>query len=213
MTDMAPNINKHLSQDQQASIRTAVVMAESRTSGEIVPMLVAQSDDYREAAAQAAAIMAAVLTLAVALVLQDTSVWFFLPTAFVLYFPLLAVVQRLPLLKLALTPDKRVNEIVRLRAIHAFYEQGLHHTREENGVLIFISLLERKVWILGDRGINAVIPTERWNALVTGLIAGIREGRMAEALLKTIAETGDILRQHFPSKADDTNELPDLLGE
>ncbi|MFH1029396.1 MAG: TPM domain-containing protein [Pseudomonadota bacterium] len=210
---MVPNINKYLSTDQQATIKAAVMKAESRTSGEIVPMLVAQSDDYREAAAQTAVIMAAALALAVSLALHDTSVWCFLPTAFVLYFPLLTVVHRLPLLKLALTPARLVSEIVRLRAIRAFHERGLHRTREENGILIFISLLERKVWILGDRGINAVIPAERWIALASGLTAGIRDGRMAEALVTTITEVGDILRQHFPHRAEDTNELPDLLGE
>lgn len=213
MTDMTTNINKYLSPDQQATIQAAVMKAESRTSGEIVPMLVAQSDDYREAAAQAAAIMAAALSLAVSLALHDTSVWLFLPTAFLLYFPLLAVVHRLPLLKLALTPGTRVSETVRLRAIRAFYERGLHHTREENGILIFISLLERKVWILGDRGINAVIPAERWVALASNLTAGIRDGRMAEALVTTIAEAGEILRKHFPCRVEDTNELPNLLGE
>lgn len=213
MTDMTTNINKYLSPDQQATIQAAVMKAESRTSGEIVPMLVAQSDDYREAAAQAAAIMAVALSLAVSLALHDTSIWLFLPTAFLLYFPLLAVVHRLSLLKLALTPSTRVSEIVRLRAIRAFYERGLHHTREENGILIFISLLERKVWILGDRGINAVIPAERWVALASNLTAGIRDERMAEALVTTITEAGDILSQHFPRRVEDTNELPDLLGE
>ena len=210
---MTPDTNKYLSAEQQAAIQAAVRKAESHTSGEIVPMLVAQSDDYREAASQAATIMSSALALAVSLALHDTSVWCFLPMAFVLYFPLLALAHRLPLIKLALTPAKRVSEIVRLRAIHAFYEQGLHRTREENGILIFISLLERKVWILGDRGINAVIPAEHWIALASDLTAGIRDGRMAEALVSTISEAGDILRQHFPHRADDTNELPDLLGE
>lgn len=213
MTDMTPDINKYLTADQQAAIQAAVMKAESGTTGEIVPMLVAQSGDYREAAAQAAALMAAALALVVSLALRDTSVWFFLPAAFVLYFPLLALIHRLPMISLALTPAGRVNETVRLRAIHAFYEQGLHHTREENGILIFISMLERKVWILGDRGINAVIAPERWNALASGLTTGIRDGRMVETLTATIIEAGDILRQHFPHRADDTNELPDLIGK
>ena len=203
----------HLSSDQQASIRAAVSKAEARTSGEIVPLLVAQSDDYREAAAQAAAVIAAALALALALIIQDTSVWFFLPAAFVLYFPALAAVRRLPLLKLAFTPAARVSEVVRQQAMRVFYEKGLHRTRDANGILIFISLLERKVWILGDRGINAVIPPERWVELASALGSGIRRGQLTEALVGVIAEMGDVLRQHFPSRPDDVNELPDLLEE
>lgn len=210
---MADIISRYLSPEHQAAVQAAVREAESRTSGEIVPLLVAQSDDYREAAAQAAAVMAALLALVVSLAVRDTSVWLFLPTAFILYLPALAMIRRLPWLKLAFTPTGRVNELVRLRAIRAFYERGLHRTRGENGILIFVSLLEHKVWILGDRGINAVIPPERWIAMASLLSAGIRDGRMAEALVATIAEVGDILRQHFPRRADDTNELPDLMGE
>lgn len=213
MTNMTMTTIAHLSSEQQAAIRAAVSTAESLTSGEIVPLVVAQSDEYREAAAQAAAVIAAALALGLALIIHDTSVWFFLPAAFVLYFPTLAAVRRLPQLKLAFTPAARVNEVVRLQAMRVFYEKGLHRTRDENGVLIFISLLEHKVWILGDRGINAVIPPERWIALTAALISGIRQGQLAEALVSVIAEMGDILRQHFPSRHDDVNELPDLLGE
>jgi len=203
----------YLSSDQQAAIRAAVGKAESLTSGEIVPLLVAQSDDYREAAAQAAAIIASALALVLALVIHDTSVWFFLPTTFVLYFPILAAVRRMPLLKLAFTPAARVRELVRLQALRVFYENGLHRTRDENGILIFISLLEHKVWILGDRGINAVIPPERWRTLASSLSTGIRQGLLTDALIGVIAEMGEVLRQHFPSRHDDINELPDLLDE
>lgn len=203
----------HLSSEQQAAIRAAVSRAESLTSGEIVPLLVDHSDDYREAAAQAAAVIAAALALGLTLVLHDTSVWLFLPAAFALYFPTLAAVRRLPRLKLAFTPAARVTEVVRLQAMRVFYEKGLHRTRDANGILIFISLLEHKVWILGDRGINAIIPPEHWIALTSALISGIRQGQLTEALVSVIAEMGDILRQHFPSRHDDVNELPDLLGE
>lgn len=213
MTIMTKNISTYLNAEQQAIIREAVSHAEAGTSGEIVPMLVAESDDYREAAVQAAVIIAALLSLLVSLVVHDTSVWLFIPLTFTLYFPSSALVRRLPSLKLAFTPSARVREVVHKRAIRAFHEKKLHRTREENGILIFISLLERKVWILGDRGINAVIPPERWTSLASGLASGIRGGLMAETLVTTIAEVGDILTKHFPHRKDDTNELPDLLAE
>lgn len=176
-------------------------------------MLVKQSDEYLEGASQAAALISAITALVLSVAMQDTSVWFFLPVALILYFPILAAVRRLPRLKLAFTPTANINNTVRLRAIRAFYERGLHRTREENGILIFISTLERKVWILGDRGINAVIPSERWSTLASALTAGIRNGIMAESLVNTIAEAGEILCQYFPHRTDDTNELPDLLQE
>lgn len=210
---MNESLSKYLNSEQEARIREAVKRAEAGTSGEIVPLLVAESDDYREAAVQAAVVMAALLSLIAALVINDTSVWFFIPLAFILYFPLVALARRLPALKLAFTPAARVRTVVQQRAVRAFYEKGLHRTREENGIIIFISLLEHKVWILGDRGINAVIEPERWTALAFGLAAGIREGRMTETLATTIDAVGDILKTHFPYRTDDTNELPDLLED
>lgn len=213
MTIMIEKINKYLNDEQQALIREAIKQAEVCTSGEIAPMLVAESDDYREAAVNAAIIMAALLSLIASLLFNDTSVWFFIPVTFILYFPLLALARRSPSLKLAFTPAARVREVVRQRAVRAFHERGLHRTREENGILIFISLLEHKVWILGDRGINAVIPPERWASLASTLASGIRDGRMVETLVSTINEMGNILTEHFPSRKDDTNELPDLMAE
>ncbi len=211
--NMTETISKYLNAEQEAIIREAVKRAEDGTSGEIVPMLVVESDDYCEAAVHAAVITAALVSLVVALVIHDTSIWLFIPLTFILYLPLLALARRLPPLKFAFTPTAHVRSVVHQRAIRAFHEKGLHRTREENGILIFISLLERKVWILGDRGIDAVIPPERWSAMASALALGIREGRMVESLVTTIAEVGDILKQHFPHRKDDANELPDLIEE
>lgn len=210
---MIETLSKYLNSEQETLIRAAVKQAEAGTSGEIVPMLVNESDDYREAAVHTALIMASLLSLIIALVINDTSIWFYIPLTFILYLPLLALARRSPSLKLAFTPAGRVRDVVQQRAVRAFHEKGLHRTREENGILIFVSLLERKVWILGDRGINAVIPPERWTSLASGLASGIRAGRMAETLVTTIAAVGDILTQHFPQQKDDTNELPDLLED
>jgi putative membrane protein len=78
-------------------------------------------------------------------------------------------------------------------------------------VLIFISLLERKVWILGDRGINAKMGHNAWKGLVSELTQGIKENRAADALCTVIIKLGDTLAEHFPKKDDDTNELPDKV--
>jgi putative membrane protein len=210
---MTKQTSKYLNSEQQALILEAVRQAEAGTSGEIVPMLVADSDDYREAAMRAALILAAILSLTVALAVNDTTIWLFIPLTAILYFPLQALARRLPPLKLAFTPAAHVRDAVHRRAVRAFYESGLHRTRDENGILIFISLLERKVWILGDRGINKVIPPERWTSLAAGLATGIRAGRMVETLATTISEVGGILKEHFPRREDDSNELPDLLED
>jgi putative membrane protein len=106
---------------------------------------------------------------------------------------------------------KRMVLAVRERAVRAFYERGLYRTRDENGILIFISLLERKVWILGDRGVNRLIPHDTWEAYARELSEGIRGGRTCDALCRVIDGCGRVLTESFPRKEDDTNELPDEM--
>lgn len=203
----------YLTREDEEAVRNAVRRAESGTSGEIVPMLVPASDDYREGACKAATLIAAALALCLGLVLRDTSVWFFLPVALLLHFPVLALVRPHPNIKLAFVAAREVLRTVQRSAISAFHEKGLHRTREENGILIFISLAEHRVWILGDRGIDRVIPPERWISFATRLTSGIRAGTLGSSLVEVIGEIGEVLKEHFPARSDDTNELPDLIPE
>ncbi len=139
-------------------IRNAVAAAEAATSGEIVTMVVAESDSYREAETLGAVLLAGLVSIAVAVVLHHVTIWTYIPLVFVLFPAARAGMRRMPRLKLPFVGRARLAEAVRERAVRAFYERGLYRTRQETGVLIFISLLEHKVWILGDRGINAKIP-------------------------------------------------------
>jgi putative membrane protein len=95
--------------------------------------------------------------------------------------------------------------------VRAFYEKGLYRTRHETGILIFISLIEHKVWILGDRGINERIDSHFWQNLASRLTQGLREGKSCEALCCVISGCGAELSRHFPRRADDLNELRDEI--
>jgi putative membrane protein len=74
-------------------------------------------------------------------------------------------------------------------------------------------VLERKVWIIGDRGINERIALETWHELARELSGGLKVGRACEALVSVIGRCGRILEEHFPKKVDDSNELPnEVMG-
>lgn len=223
----------YFNEDENARIRVAVEAAEAGTSGEIVAMVVHRSDSYREAEILGAVLSSALLALLAEvafqllslwfatsgwghggrlqaeLVLYGVSVWTYVPLAFLLFFPLRQLFRRFESLKLAFVGRARIEEAVRERALRAFYEKGLYRTRDETGILIFLSLLEHKVWILGDRGINSRIPHQEWQHLAGELARGMREARACEALCSVIAACGEELARHFPRKHDDTNELAD----
>jgi len=197
------------SAQEKEAIRNSVADAEKRSSGEIATMVVRESDRYREAETLGALLLAALVGVAVAVVLHHVTIWTYIPVVFLLFFPALWLFRRFPRLKLSFAGTRRQAEAVSERALVAFYQQGLYRTEHGTGILIFISLLERKVWILGDRGINEKIPPGYWQALADELAQGIRSGRAAETLCHVIAECGSELARHFPRRLDDRNELPD----
>ena len=108
-------------------------------------------------------------------------------------------------MKLAFLGHKRIAEAVRERAVYSFFQKGVHKTEEETGILIFISLLERKVWILGDRGIHGKIASDLWRSLAGELVDGIKGDRPLDALCTVIEKCGVELARHFPKGDDGRN--------
>lgn len=196
---------------EKERITAAIVAAEAETSGEIATMVVSSSDSYREADFSGGVLLSGLVALVLAVALNQTSVWTYVPLVIIFFLPCRMMLRSVPRLKLSIVGRKRIEEAVRERAIRAFYEKGLHKTREETGILIFISLLEHKVWILGDKGIDAKIDPHSWGQLAGELANGIKEGRGCDSLCKVISECGELLSQHFPRRDDDTNELPDRI--
>lgn len=199
---------------EREQIRLAVTAAEAATSGEIATMVVSRSDNYREAMILGAVLGASMAALVIAVASRHVTIWTYLPITILLFYPAYWLCARFSQLQRPFIGSRRSHEAVQTRAVRAFYEMGLYRTRHETGILIFISLFERKVWILGDRGINARIPPESWQQLVQTLTAGLREGRACEALCAVIGNCGEVLARHFPHESDDSNELlNEVLGE
>ena len=207
----SPRAQTFFTDSEKLRIRESVRAVEKGTSGEIATMVVDQSDGYLEAEVLGGILLSGLVALIISIAVQHVTIWTFVPIVCVLYFPSRLLFMRFPRLKIPFVNKKRMMHAVQERAVRAFYEKGLYRTRDENGILIFISILERKVWILGDRGVNVKIPPETWQAHANEISQGIREGRPCDALCKVIESCGRVLEEHFPRKEDDTNELPDEL--
>lgn len=206
-----------LSIAEQQAVTAAVQEAEKQTSGEIVPMVVSASHHYPLAAATGATLISLPLallltsTLGTALWLGTQNMYLFLTFFALLYFPARWLVNRFPTLKRLFLSVRDVDEEVEEAAITSFYGEGLYKTREQNGILIFISVLEQKVWILGDCGVNDRIDPGTWQKIIEKLTAGIHSGERGPALCRAVSSVGEILRHHFPIRADDHNELHNII--
>ena len=98
------------------------------------------------------------------------------------------------------------------RAIFIFDAIGMFDTRDRTGVLIYISLKSRMFAIIGDVGINAVIPQDFWSGIKENLSSFFSNGQITEGIIEAVNQTGIILKEHFPATDDNPNEQPDEIS-
>ncbi|HYU34221.1 MAG TPA: hypothetical protein VEW48_18865 [Thermoanaerobaculia bacterium] len=203
--------------DQEA-VRSAVAEAEKRTSGEIVPFVVPASDVYLNALWKGAAFGALAGPL-LALALHrlwdlwgtHLDLWLTVPAAAGAAAGFL-LTTFVPPVKRWLAGDEMLELRTRQRAEMVFLGEEVFRTRERTGILLFLSLFERRVVVLADSGIHALVQPGQWDGIAAAIAAGIRAGRPGEALLEAIRSCGDLLERHgVARRADDVNEMPDEL--
>lgn len=199
------------SEAEKKRIAAAIGAVEKKTSGEVVAMVVPASDTYPEASLLAGLTIGGLAALLITDLFLADSLGYFLPLLLCGTIGVAGLAKILPPLLRPFIPDRRKESRVAERALRTFYEKKLHTTRDNTGVLFFISLLERKVWILADTGIYQKISQEALLAYATDIAAGIRQGQACDALCRQIEAVGVVLARHFPVKADDTNELADQV--
>ncbi len=196
---------------EKKKVEATVRDVESRTIGEVVVMVVDSSDPYPEAEVIGGIVGGGFVSLILTVLFFHSSVLVFLPLSFLLFFPAHLLMRGDHRWKALLLGAERKEHAVRERAEQAFFEKGLHKTKENTGVLFFLSLLERKVWILADTGIYQKIGQETLDRYAKTVSQGVRDGRACDALCEAIEGVGQLLSKHFPMKAGDIDELPDQV--
>jgi len=98
------------------------------------------------------------------------------------------------------------------RAVEVFSQLGMHQTIQKNGVLFYLAVGSRKFAVLGDKGIDQVVPTNFWEDTKEIMRDHFRREHFTEGLCRAIEQAGNQLKQYFPRQSDDTNELPDELS-
>jgi putative membrane protein len=200
-------------------IKQAVQQAERGTKGEIVPMIVPASARYRDAGHHCGLVLA-LLVLAVLLAIEvywlpwgwhaGNAGWLLL--AVVVAYGIGQGLGSVPAVIRLMTSRERMARKVRLRAEHAFYQHGLHKTEARTGILILVSLFERRVQVLADKGLDERVPPGTWDGLVNGIIEGIHAGRATEAICDAISNCGRHLAQVCPAgSGDNPDELQNEL--
>lgn len=218
---------KFLTNAERQRIEERIGAAEKRTSGEIVVKVVAESYHYPLEAMQGSLLLAIIIGIATDLLIgkelmwqfftffgfsffaapHTESMWFFLSIFGLSFMVLHETIKRVPPLKRLFVRKSDMNEEVEEGAIHSFFRRNIHHTVDRTGILIYISLFERRVRVVADKGISDKVTQADWDEVVMLIINGIKTGKQADTILTAVDRCASMLAAHFPIKANDRNEL------
>ena len=212
-----------LTKEESNQVAEAVAQAELKTGGEIVVAIIPESDDYAGKEFLFALLMG-ILAFFIAAwnttgisALLNTMFWNPSPILLPLSVGTIGFAAASMAYALAQIPaldrlivGKRVMELsVKKRAMRHFAESGVYDTQDATGVLLFLSVLERRVELIADRGIHEKIAPDTWDRIVSALSRSLKENKGAQALVHAVQEIGIVLAEHVPPREDDENEKGD----
>ncbi len=211
--------NVFLDANAEAAVKQRAAAVEKATGVEVVAAVIARADSYPEipwkafalgaSIAAAAAVAAALLEpgweSAEAVVKTMVAV---LAAGGVIA---LATVWVAPLARLFLSRARRQTEVLQY-AQAMFLEAELDQTRRRDGVLLLVSLFEREVVLLPDRGIREKLGPAGLEPVVSAVTARLAKGSLENALLDGLARLEAALAAHgFRAQPGDANEISDSV--
>ncbi len=223
-------VMRKLNAEDHAKVSGAIAAAEARSDGEIVAIASDLSDSYHDVGLHYAVLAAFVVLGFFAASPQSLTCWhdwlvgwstaaslreiltLLLLFALATFVAVLMVLKWMPL-RLALTPGATKTRRVRRRAIMLFKTGAERRTVGRTGILIYLSLGERRAEIVADEAITSVTTPDTWGEAMTAMLAEVRAGRPGDGIAAAVALIGDVLANHFPKSGEDTNEIPDKLIE
>ncbi|MGZ3171597.1 MAG: TPM domain-containing protein [Croceibacterium sp.] len=222
---------KHLSEAEFELVSKAVTAAEANTSGEIVTVVTDRSDGYTD--------VALVWSVVIAFTAIAVLTWF--PTFYlglvdhllgkwnaewtprgifglalfvgILKFAGMWLVQLWQPLKFFLIPGPIKSHRANARAVQIFKVGADRRTTGRTGILIYLSMRERRAEIVADEAITSKVAPEVWGEAMAAMLVELKRGRCGPGIAAAVERVGKVLAEHLPRQADDVNELPDRLIE
>jgi putative membrane protein len=222
---------RELTEADHDKVSAAIAAAEAGSSGEIVAVATPISDAYHDVALHWA-LVPLFAVLAWAAWRPTALAWWYdllfggwgaeptlsqlltlLMVLSVLKFTIALLALKWMPLRLLLTPAATKHRRVRRRALAIFEAAAAGRTSGRTGILIYVSLAERRAEIIGDDAITGVTTPDTWGEAMAALLVEVREGRFGDGIVAAVERIGTVLAEHFPRSAQDSNEIPDKLIE
>ena len=207
-------IHKYISDQELHKIEETISRIEEQTSGEIVPVIVKRSSSVGHIPLT----LTLLITLLIVVAELPYSDWLWV-TPWVWVWPFLLVViyyfshfaaKNLWIQKLFVAERDELDQVHR-RAELEFYSNKIHRTEHGTGVLIFVSVMEKKAVVLADEGIAQKLPKETWDQVLSNISKKLHDKEWGEAFVGAIEECGQHLKTHFPITSASQNQLKNHL--
>ena len=219
-----------LSVEDHGKVSAAIAAAEATSDGEIIAIAADQSDAYHDVGLHYAVLVLFLVLAFFAIWPHQLELWWtrlmgwtaepsmrqlltlLLGIALLKFLAVLFILKWQPL-RLLLTPGSTKTRRVRRRAVMLFKTGAERRTIGRTGILIYLSMGERRAEIVGDEAITAVTTPETWGEAMTALIKDVKAGRPGDGIVAAVGLIGAVLAEHFPKTSEDSNEIPDKLIE
>jgi putative membrane protein len=200
-----------LADADRTRIVEAIREAEAATAGEIYVVIARAADDYRFVPILWAALLALLVPWPLHVLTNLSAGTILLVQA--VTFVWIAVGASHPAVRYRIVPASIAAEATRKAAQSLFLAHGVHQTEARTGILIYVTLAERRVEIVADAGINAKVEQAAWDELAREIVVAARAKAIADGIIAAVRRAGSLLAAHFPPRPDDRNELPDRVVE
>ena len=221
----------YLTTEEHRHVSESVAAAEAHTAGEIVTIIADRSDGYSDIALAWSALFAFfVIAFMAVFPAPFVAIWDAVfggwgsePSAGALFalagavgtlsFLLAWFIQLPDSVRFALVPGKVKTQRALARSIALFKAAAERRTHGRTGIVIYLSMREHRAEIVADEAITQKVSDEVWGDAMVAMLAELKQGRIADAMVASVERVGAVLAEHFPRHEDDQNELPDRLIE
>jgi len=216
--------SQYFTDEEKKEITDAVLKAESLTSAEIVPVAATCSGRYDRAEDIIGVFFGIIAMIVVWSIAPnpdaeiagswgDAPVALFLALSVIGGFIIGAVIgSRIGWLRKLFTPRSELSVSVKDRAALTFFDQRIHHTSSESGLLFYVSFFERQAVVMGDEKVEKELGSEAIESLCSKFTQSLsNDVRPAEAMIAVINEAGELLSEVLPQSDTEQNELAEAL--
>lgn len=222
-------MQRQLSEEDFRRVSEAVAKAEQASDGEIMTIVSRRSDSYHDVGLHYAVLMMLFAPIFWAAVPQSFVDWFiglflgwnaepsrqlvmlYLFAKMAASFLIVVLVLRYRPLRMALTPGRTKTRRVHRRAVDLFRATCELRTRGRTGVLIYLSMEERRAEIVADRAITEKVEPEVWGEAMAVLVDEVKLGRPGEGLVLAVEKVGAVLATILPPRPHNPDELPNRV--